>query len=84
MDNTAIHALLPCGTRKILSCYANSKVWSEEAPLDAADFWDLSALFGAVPAGKRPKMASGVIEAEAFNQHVQVFETASGPSSSMR
>ena len=75
VDNSAIHALLRRGTRKILSCYANDKVWSEEAPLDAAYNWDLSALFGAVPEGKGPKMASGVIKAEVFNKHVQVFET---------
>ena len=75
VDNTAIHALLRRGNTKILCCYANSVVWAVEAPLDAAAFWDLSALFGAVPAGKGPKMASGVIEATAFNKHVQVFET---------
>ena len=75
VDNTAIHALLRRGTTKIVSCYANSPVWTEDEPPAADDFWDLSALFGAVPEGKGPKMASGVIDAAVFNKHVQVFET---------
>ena len=76
VDNSAIHALLRRGVTKVLSCYANGVVWSPDTPLDAADFWDLSALFGAVPEGKGPKMASGVIPADVFNRHIQVFETA--------
>lgn len=76
VDNTAIHALLRRGNTKILCCYANGgPIWSSENPLISSDYWDLSALFGAVPEGMGPKMSGGVIEAGAFNKHIQVFET---------
>lgn len=50
-------------------------MWNAKYPLDGSIYWDLAALFGAVPEGKGPTMSSGVINAGAFNQHIQVFET---------
>ena len=70
VDNTAIHAALRRGVSKVLACYANGR------PLEPEVFWDVAALFGAVPEGKQdfegPKMGGGVIPAAVFNKHIQV------------
>ena len=76
VDSTAIHAALRRGVTSVLACYAFG------VNLEPQVFWDVAALFGAVPECSEegvkdfegPKMGGCVIPASVFNRHIQVFE----------